>query len=134
MQLIVHGLRMKPLNPNTTNSTVQVGKPEIGNLVTSYSIQNIGRNSVMRIAGAEGNPYVELRPGDLPFTVGVEWPGILRHTLTVTFVEENQQQWTAAGTRPAVNPASTDPIDPEAVIYSGVLVENFVNPTEKCHI
>lgn len=133
MELIVHGIRMKPLNTRT-NSTVQVGKPEDKNFVTAYSIQNIGRNSVMRISGPEGNPYIELRPGDFPFRVGGDWPNVMRNTLTIVFVEENQQQWTAAGTRPAVNPASTTPTDPEALIHSGVLVEEFVDISMSCHI
>lgn len=132
MEVTVHGTRFKPLNTRT-NSTVQVGKPEDGDFVTAVFIQNTGRNSVMRIAGPEGNPYIELRPGDVPFTVGTIWPGALRLTLTITYVTVNQQQWTAAGTRPALDPGSTDPNDPAAVIHGGVMLENFVNPV-RCHI
>lgn len=131
MKLIVHDIRIKPLNP-LVNSTVQVGKPEDRDYVTSYAIQNQGRNSVMRIAGPEGQPYIEIRPGDPAYVHGVEWPCVIRNTLTISFVEENQQQWTAAGTRPAVDTGNTDVNEVDALVHRGILVENFVNISDSC--
>jgi len=132
MDLIVHSINMRSIVPQQDNSTVQVGKPDAGNFVTSFFIENKGRNSLMLIKS--NGCTVELRPGDVPLTFGVEWPGVLRCSFDILFETENQQQYPATGARDSVNEAETDITALDAVFHSGLIVETVINQNYICHI
>ena len=123
---------MRSLNPKMDNQAVQVGKPESGNYVTSFQLENQGQNSLMRIQ-QDGCSF-ELRPGDAPFHIDADWPGVLRTNLLITFETENQQQYLADGTRPDVDPDETDRSEPDCIFHKATAMEVFVNPDYLCHV
>lgn len=124
-KLIVHSTRMRSLDPGMDNVAVQIGKPEVGDIVTGFMLENQGKNSLVKIR--QDGLYLELRPGDAPITVGTEFPSVLRTTLYVTFEPENQIQFDANGDRSDIDPAETDPAEPDAVVHHAVLFETFVD-------
>ena len=71
--------------------------------------------------------YLELRPGDAPITVGVEWPSVIRTNLKILFENENQQQFDGTGNRSDIDPAEPDISEPDAVYHHAVLFETFVD-------
>lgn len=124
-KLIVHTTRMRSISPEADNVAVQVGRPEVGDYVTSFMLENLGKNSLIKIR--QDGMYLELRPGDAPITVGVEWPSVIRTNLKVTFEAENQQQYNASGARPPLNPAENDMSQPDAIFHSATMFEVVVD-------
>lgn len=123
-RLIIHDLRTRNLGPED-NAHLKIGRKAVDDYVTSFSIQNQGRNSVLQI-WKDGNK-IELRPFEPPFTVGVEWPCILDTSLTLVWVEENQMQFPSDGSaRASVDTAPVDVSAEDALYHNAVLVETFV--------
>lgn len=123
---------MRDLNPAMDNQAVQIGKPEERNYVTSFQIENQGRNSLMQIR--QDGCCFYLRPGDAPFNVDCDWPGVIRTNLIITFGEENQQQYAADGTQPATDAAETDRTQADCIFHKATIMETFIIPDYLCHV
>jgi hypothetical protein len=123
MNHVVHDIRGRNLN-QSDNPHLKIGRRQADDFVTAFSIQNIGKNSVLKII-KDGNELL-LRPFEPPFTIGVEYPSIIDCKLVIKFEAENQIQFEANGSRSAIDTAETVITEPDAVHHSATLFETFV--------
>ncbi|RMG99560.1 MAG: hypothetical protein D6706_05285, partial [Chloroflexi bacterium] len=94
-----------------------------GDLVTAVMVQNVGKNSLLKIR-LDGRDIL-LRPGQEPLSIGVEWPAVLEADALFIFEQENQQPVDSSGSQPPLDPAETDITQPDAIFHSAVVFETY---------